>query len=156
MTQQVRTKHNRLELKAHVTCALILLLILLVSACGDDSNQTQQTVSEFGEIPAPQIEVDPTSNGEDISRAFLKFFWRIVVGIALLLVKFLAEVVCLTKWWLSSGTGIYIFINVVRNRTSYGYRYTDTLSHTLGVALIAAISSAVFVFFISLLFCMIR
>ena len=66
MTQQVHKKHNRLELRTHVTCALVLLLILLMTACGDDSNQTQQTVLEYGETSAPQIEVDETPTSEDI------------------------------------------------------------------------------------------
>ena len=150
MTQQAHKKHNRLELRTHVTCALVLLLILLMSACGDDSNQTQQTVSEYGETSVPQIEVDETPTAEDIWQLSRSLVWSLFTTTVASFFEILLGLACsLAGWRVSLLSGVVLFLVVLYNRGKSGYY--GTFGYEVRVAFITAILGSIFVLFISFL-----
>ena len=150
MTQQVHKKHNRLKLGTHVTCALVLLLILFMSACGDDSNQTQQTVLEYGETSAPQIEVDETPTSEDIWQPSRSLVWSLFSTTVAFVFEILLGLVCsLAGWRVSLLSGVVLILVVLYNRGKNGYY--GTLGYEVRAAFITAVLWGFFVLFISLM-----
>ena len=152
MTQTTYKRTNRRVLRTYAPFTLALMLVLLTTACGGDSQPSQQTISESQATSAPQIETDQLPLPDDIVPIFLTVIWTVISSTVVFLAGILFELICsLAVWWVSLVVGIVVFAGVMfRNAIDRSWQDIDWRYESLRASAFA-VSSTLALLVVSLL-----
>ena len=121
-TNPTRTERTHAGMLVYAWLILVLFLMSITAACGDDNTSTSESTREFGAVVESNTQTTDESSSNDSMEMARDVLEMVVGGILLILWTVLRTLVCIVT---TGGPGIVVLLVVFLGSAIYYLKYRD-------------------------------